>query len=71
MASGALLAAACQTTGNEMVNYNLDSAASRSNPHRVRSNLWYRVTLPDGRSGYLAEIYVAPRDRGGLGLAVC
>ena len=47
------------------------SPESTQNPRRANSTLWYRVTLPDGRTGYLREIYVVPEDRGGKGLPAC
>ncbi len=68
--SGALLPATCTVVGERMWNYNLDSPAAH-NPHRVESALWYRVTWPDGRSGYLSEVYLDPGSRGGLGLPAC
>lgn len=71
MTSGALLVATCHTVGAELVNYNLDAPDSKTNPHAVRSSLWYRVRTPDGATGYLSEVYVLPRDRGGLGLPTC
>lgn len=40
-------------------------------PHRADSDLWYRAAFPDGRSGYLSEVYVNGEDRGGLGLPSC
>ncbi|GGS54892.1 hypothetical protein GCM10010171_57550 [Actinokineospora fastidiosa] len=71
MNSGVLVVATCRTLGDELVNFNLDAPGSASNPHSARSALWYRVVLPDGRSGFVSEVYVAPRDRGGLGLPDC
>lgn len=68
--SGALLPATCTVVGERMWNYNLDSPAAH-NPHRVESALWYRVSWPDGRSGYLSEVYLDPGSRGGLGLPAC
>ncbi|MFG1637487.1 helix-turn-helix domain-containing protein [Pseudonocardia alni] len=68
--SGALLPATCTVVGERMWNHNLDSPAAR-NPHRVESELWYRVSWPDGRSGYLSEVYLEPASRGGLGLPAC
>ncbi len=69
--SGALLVAVCYVHGEEMFNYNLDAAESRSNPHRPASSLWYKVMFPGGESGYIAEVYIEPADRGGEGLPVC
>lgn len=71
MTSGALLVAVCHINGTEMFNYNLDSSESKQNPNRADSVLWYRAVLPDGQSGYISEVYIAPADRGGKGLAVC
>ena len=44
---------------------------SRDNPHRAHSTLWYRARFPDGRAGFLSEVYVDPASRGGLGLPDC
>ncbi|MEJ8280350.1 helix-turn-helix domain-containing protein [Pseudonocardia spirodelae] len=68
--SGALLPATCTVAGERMWNYDLDSPA-RSNPHRAESALWYRLSWPDGRTGYLSEVYLEPASRGGLGLPAC
>lgn len=68
--SGALLPATCVTRGPMMWNYNLDSPAAE-NPNRVASDLWYRLSWPDGRTGYLSEVYVEPPYRGGLRLSSC
>jgi hypothetical protein len=70
-ASDALLVAVCHTRGVEMFNYNLDSSEAKANPNRVDSALWYKAVFPDGRSGFLSEVYVVPADRGGKGLPVC
>lgn len=69
--SGAALVALCYVHGTEMFNYNLDSSESKTNPHRARSTLWYKAVFPDGRSGYISEVYIAPSDRGGVGLPIC
>lgn len=69
--SGALLVATCQTHGAFMVNYNLDSSEVRDNPHRVASTLWYLAVWPDGREGFISEVYLTSASRGGLGLPVC
>jgi len=71
VSSGARLVAVCYINGAEMVNYNLDSSESKQNPHRADSTLWYRAVFPDGRSGYISEIYIMPADRGGKGLPIC
>ncbi|MFI5937581.1 helix-turn-helix domain-containing protein [Actinoplanes sp. NPDC051494] len=69
--SGAVVAVTCRTDGEPMVNYNADSVPVQDNPGRIRSVLWYRVVFPDGRSGFLSEVYVAPEYRGGMGLGTC
>ena len=67
MQSGAVLAVTCFIHGPEMVNYNLDAPEAARNPNRAVSRIWYWASFPDGRSGYLSEIYVEARYRGGLG----
>jgi len=69
--SGAMLVAVCYTRGIEMYNYNLDSVASENNPNRVSSTVWYKAVFPNARSGYIAEVYIVPADRGGMKLPVC
>ena len=69
--SGVALVANCRTEGQQMANFNRTEAASRDNPDRADSSLWYRVSFPDGRSGYLSEVYVIDDDRGGMDLPTC
>lgn len=71
MASGAAIVANCWTRGQMMWNWDLADPSARSNPFRVRSDLWYRASFPDGRTGYLSEVYVVRGDRGGRGLPRC
>ncbi len=71
VSSGAMLVATCHVGGTEMFNYNLDSSESKQNPHRAASALWYRAVFPDGRAGYISEVYIMPEDRGGKGLPQC
>ena len=71
MASGAAVVANCWTQGQMMWNWDLADPTAQSNPYRVRSDLWYRVSFPDGRTGYLSEVYVVRGDRGGHGLPRC
>ena len=71
MASGAAVVANCWTQGQMMWNWDLDDPTAQSNPYRVRSDLWYRASFPDGRTGYLSEVYVVRGDRGGRGLPRC
>lgn len=69
MHSGALLPVVCHIKGEKMYNYNLDSPYQ--NPNRAESTLWYRGVFPDGRTGYLNEVKVTEKSRGGLGLPDC
>lgn len=71
LGSGARLVVTCHVTGSLMTNYNMDSEPVQQNPNRVRSTLWYRAAFPDGRTGYLSEVYIAPQYRGGMGLPIC
>lgn len=69
--SDAVLVVDCAVTGASMSNYNLDASESRDNLHRVTSALWYRASYPDGRTGYISEVYLTAGSRGGLGLPTC
>ncbi|MCZ7379736.1 hypothetical protein [Micromonospora sp. WMMC250] len=69
--SGAKLVARCWKRGEAVTNRDLTSAGIDQNPAGVRSDLWYEIVLHDGRAGYLAEVYIAPSQRGGMGLPEC
>ncbi|MDL5159582.1 helix-turn-helix domain-containing protein [Actinomycetospora termitidis] len=71
MVSGAAVVANCWTTGQMMWNVDLADPDQARNPDRVQSDLWYRASFPDGRTGYLSEVYVVRGDRGGRGLPRC
>ncbi len=71
MVSGAGIVASCWTRGQMMWNWDLSDPTAQSNPYRVRSDLWYRASFPDGRTGYLSEVYVERGDRGGRDLPRC
>ncbi|MFC5061705.1 helix-turn-helix domain-containing protein [Actinomycetospora atypica] len=71
MVSGAAVVASCWTRGQMMWNVDLADPDQARNPDRVQSDLWYRASFPDGRTGYLSEVYVARGDRGGRGLPRC
>ncbi|MCD2196235.1 helix-turn-helix domain-containing protein [Actinomycetospora endophytica] len=71
MASGAAVVANCWTQGQLMWNWDLSDPTAQSNPDNARSDLWYRASFPDGRTGYLSEVYVVRGDRGGRGLPRC
>lgn len=71
MVSGAAVVASCWTTGQMMWNVDLADPDQARNPDRAQSDLWYRASFPDGRTGYLSEVYVVRGDRGGRGLPRC
>jgi hypothetical protein len=71
MWSGATFAVTCWATGEEITNQDTTSAGIEQNPHAATSSRWYRGEWPDGRAGYLSEVYVAQEYRGGLGLPEC
>jgi hypothetical protein len=71
MKSGARLVVTCWCEGAEMTNRDTTSPGIEQNPHGVTSKLWYWGVWPDGRAGYLSEVYVEPQYRGGLGLPRC
>ncbi|WP_433802788.1 helix-turn-helix domain-containing protein [Actinomycetospora sp. CA-084318] len=71
MASGAAIVANCWTQGQMMWNVDLADPDQGRNPERAQSDLWYRASFPDGRTGYLSEVYVVRGDRGGRGLPRC
>ncbi len=71
MWSGAKLVATCWTRGERLTNQDASSEGIQRNKNRVTSDLWYRTEWPDGRSGYLSEVYVVASDRGTLGLRKC
>ena len=71
MVSGAAVVASCWTTGQMMWNVDLADPDQARNPDRVQSDLWYRASFPDGRTGYLSEVYVVRGDRGGRDLPRC
>jgi hypothetical protein len=69
--SGATFAAVCQLTGDAMTNADLASTNIGRNPNAASSALWLGARAPDGRVGYISEVYLAPAYRGGLGLPPC
>ena len=71
MWSGAPLEATCTVHGTEMTNENTHSPGIAHNKNGILSALWYRCILPNGKSGYISEVYIAPTYRGGLGLPAC
>jgi hypothetical protein len=71
MWSGHPLEATCTVDGARMTNENSLSPGIGRNKNAIFSKLWYRCILPDGKFGYLSEVYVARAYRGGLGLPTC
>jgi hypothetical protein len=71
MGSGVAVVVDCRVMGALMVNYDLNATDDLSNPNRASSSLWYYVTLPNGIDGFISEVYVESRYRGGLGLPMC
>jgi hypothetical protein len=70
--TGDVVQAQCQLPEGPWV-YNADLASETEvrNPAFAKSRRWYGATDADGREGYLAEVWVDPAGRGGLGLPRC
>ncbi|MFT4035329.1 MAG: NlpC/P60 family protein [Patulibacter sp.] len=64
-------AAICQTHGDVMTNGNWGDTSDDANPELFTSDRWYGIELADGTFGYISEIWVQARFRGGLGLPEC
>jgi len=71
MWSGAVLRAICQIRGYDLTDANTHSVGIEHNPNAVTSSRWYGVQMPAGVTGYIAEAYLTPASRGGLGLPTC
>lgn len=71
LASGDRLTAVCQTSGEWITNGQDDSTVDDSNPGLYGNDLWYWLSAADGRTGYLSEVWLSSKDRGGLGLPTC
>ena len=71
MHSGAKVQAVCQTQGASTTNGDETSPLDDRNPGLYRSTLWYGVRWPDGRLGFISEVWVAATERGGRGLPRC
>ncbi|GAA4859699.1 hypothetical protein [Actinomycetospora straminea] len=69
--SGATFEAVCQLTGEVITNADLTSTSIGQNPNAAVSEVWLGALAPDGRVGYISEVYLAPAYRGGLGLPHC
>ncbi|MFI1360632.1 hypothetical protein ACH4TV_44735 [Streptomyces sp. NPDC020898] len=71
LAVGERLTALCQVTGDEVTNGWNNDSRDDGNPGLDTSSLWYELRAEDGTTGYLSVIWLAPDDRGGLGLPRC
>jgi len=71
MSSGAVADAVCQLLGDRITNGQNDSAVDDENPGLFSSARWYGIRWPDGRQGYLSEVFLEPSDRGGRRLPDC
>ncbi len=71
LATGDTATLTCMTIGVRVTNGNDASPVDDDNPIRFESDRWYGVTLPDGTSGLLSEVWVHADDRGGKGLPQC
>lgn len=61
----------CQTLGEIVTNGNRGDPADDANPRLVSSRLYYGVRMPDGTLGYVSEVWIQRRYRGGMGLPLC
>jgi hypothetical protein len=69
--TGATLTARCQVQGDRTTNGQDNSSFDDTNPGLFTSTLWYGITWPDGRFGYISEVWIDPTNRGGLSLPTC
>jgi hypothetical protein len=69
--TGDRLEVVCQLTGERTTNGNDGDPSDDRNPELFTSTRWYGSPLPDGGTGYLAETWLSPADRGGLDLPRC
>lgn len=71
MWSGYQLTVRCWGNGAWMTNENLSDSRDDNNPYKWSSTLWYMGVWPDGREGWISEIYIVAENRGGMGLPSC
>jgi hypothetical protein len=71
IADGTRLVAICFVLGAGMTNMNLGVLSTRKNPARITSDIWYGIRTANGRFGYVSEVYLTPKSRGGLDLRKC
>jgi hypothetical protein len=63
--------AVCRQKGERVTNGQDDSPDDDGNPGLFESNWYYGVRLDADTFGYINEVWVAPKDRGDLGLPNC
>jgi len=63
-------AAVCQREGEAITNGQDTGGSDDDNPGLFTSTLYYGVRLDD-TFGYVSEVWIDPKDRGGLGLPPC
>jgi transcriptional regulator with XRE-family HTH domain len=63
--------AVCQQQGERITNGDDGSELDDDNPLLDTTRLYYGVMLTDGTTGYVAEVWIAREQRGGLGLPSC
>ncbi len=71
LTTGSTVVAECWANGDRTTNGQDNSAIDDSNPNLYQSTRWYRVRWPDGRWGYLSEVWITAAHRGGAGLPPC
>lgn len=69
--TGDELTATCQTLGPRVTNGDDTTTADDANPALADSRLWYGIRWPDGRFGFLSEVWLHADDHGGLELPLC
>jgi hypothetical protein len=69
--TGSTLTARCQVQGDRTTNGQDGSSGDDTNPGLFTSTRWYGITWPDGRFGYISEVWIEPAYHGGLGLLTC
>ncbi|MGH3794338.1 MAG: hypothetical protein ACRDSP_05565 [Pseudonocardiaceae bacterium] len=69
--TGTTLTTQCQIQGDRTTNGEDKNSIDDTNPGLDTSTLWYGITWPDGRFGYISEVWINPAERGGLGLPAC
>lgn len=69
--SGTYEAAVCQRQGEGITNGDDTSEVDDDNPGLFTSSRYYGVRLDEDTFGYVSEVWIDPKDRGGLSLPTC